>query len=72
MLGLKERKRSMKMAEVKDKAKHLGIVPSKMKKVELIHTIQQWEGNTPCFGRSNGGCTNEECCFIGDCLRTKA
>jgi hypothetical protein len=72
MLGLKERKKSIKMAEVKEKAKYLGIVPGKMKKAELIQTIQEWEGNTSCFGRCNGQCTNEACCFIVDCLRTRA
>jgi hypothetical protein len=72
MLGVKTKRKSMRMVEIKDKAKFLGIVPGRMKKTELIHTIQQWEGNTQCFGRSNGECTNEECCFIGDCLRTKA
>ncbi|MHC4187520.1 MAG: SAP domain-containing protein [Planctomycetota bacterium] len=72
MLGLKDRKKSMKIAEVREKAKYLGIVHGKMKKAELIHTIQEWEGNTPCFGRSDGQCTNEACCFIVDCLRTRA
>ncbi|MHC4757436.1 MAG: SAP domain-containing protein [Planctomycetota bacterium] len=71
MLGLKDRKKSMKMGDVKEKAKYLGIVPGKMKKAELIHTIQQWEGNTPCFGKCNGECTNDECCFITDCLKAK-
>ena len=31
MLGLKDRKKSMKMGDVKEKAKYLGIVPGKMK-----------------------------------------
>jgi hypothetical protein len=70
MLRLKEQKKSMKMAEIKEKARYLGIIPGKMKKAELIHSIQQAEGFTPCFGRCNGECTNEECCFIVDCVQT--
>jgi len=61
----------MKMAELRRKAKPLGIHPSKMKKAELIHSIQRAEGNTPCFGTSNGNCKNTDCCFMEDCLRTK-
>lgn len=59
----------MKLNEIKEKAKALGIIPGKMKKPELIHAIQQTEGNTPCFGRSNGQCLQSECCFMRDCLK---
>ena len=59
---------SMKMIEVKEKAKTLGINAGKMKKIELIHSIQQTEGNTPCFGKSNGQCPYTNCCFMEDCL----
>jgi len=61
----------MKIAEIKDKAKGLGITPGKMKKAELIHSIQIAEGCTPCFGRSDGQCGNNECCFIQDCLKVR-
>ncbi len=60
----------MTMNEITKKAKALGINPGKMKKPELIHAIQTAEGNTPCFGRSNGQCPNVDCCFIQDCLKT--
>ncbi len=59
----------MKLNEIKEKAKSLGINAGKMKKAELIHAIQQAEGNTPCFGRSNGQCPHTNCCFIDDCLK---
>jgi hypothetical protein len=58
----------MKMPQIKNKAKSLGITPGKMKKAELIHSIQIAEGCTPCFGRSNGQCGNTDCCFMPDCL----
>jgi hypothetical protein len=61
--------RRMNMAEIKDKAKALGIKPGRMKKVELIRAIQQAEGNLPCYGGSNGQCWQSECCWIQDCLR---
>jgi len=61
----------MSMPEIKIKAKALGITPGKMKKTELIHAIQRAEGNTQCFGWSNGQCSNIDCCFMKDCLKTR-
>jgi hypothetical protein len=60
------------MADIKVKAKGLGIDAGKMKKTELIHAIQKKEGCTPCFGRSNGTCPWTQCCWRGDCFKTKA
>ena len=62
---------NMKMLEIKEKAKPLGIVPGKMKKVELIHAIQKTEGNTPCFGKADNHCPYTDCCFMEDCLAAK-
>ena len=59
----------MGMPEIRMKAQLLGITPAKMKKPELIHTIQVTEGYTACFGRSEGQCGNIDCCFIKDCLK---
>ena len=64
-------RKSISMPEIKTKAKALGITPGKMKKTELIHTIQTTEGCTPCFGRSNGQCSNTDCCFMKDCLKLR-
>lgn len=64
-------KKSMKMPEIKRKAQALGITPGKMKKVELIHSIQIAEGYTPCFGTSNGECPYTNCCFMEDCLKVR-
>jgi hypothetical protein len=63
--------KGMGMPEIRIKAKSLGITPGKMKKVDLIHTIQLAEGYTPCFGTSNGQCSNTDCCFIKDCLKIR-
>lgn len=59
----------MKLGEVKKKAKKLGINFGKMNKTELIRTIQMAEGNTPCFGTSDGNCPHMDCCFMKDCLK---
>ncbi|MCK4291597.1 MAG: SAP domain-containing protein [Planctomycetes bacterium] len=59
----------MNMPEIKAKARDLGITPGKMKKTELIRSIQSAEGCTPCYGTSNGQCPYTDCCFIKDCLR---
>ncbi len=61
----------MGMPEIRMKAQSLGLTPGKMKKPELIHTIQMTEGNTPCFGRSDGQCGNSGCCFMRDCLSVR-
>ncbi len=61
----------MGMPEIKKKAQSLGLTPGKMKKPELIHTIQVTEGNTACFGRSDGQCGNAGCCFMRDCLTVR-
>jgi hypothetical protein len=61
----------MKMAAIKKKAEPFGINPNNMKKAELIHAIQKAEGNTPCFGKSNGQCPYTDCCFMDDCFLIK-
>lgn len=61
----------MKVDQIKRKAKRLGITAGKMKKAELIHSIQMAEGCTPCFGRSDGQCVYTGCCFMPDCLKTR-
>jgi hypothetical protein len=61
--------RYMKIFEIREKAKTLGIKPGNLKKDELIHAIQNAEGYTPCFGKAdNGSCPHTSCCFMDDCL----
>jgi hypothetical protein len=59
----------MKMTQIRQKAKDLGIEPGQMKKAELIHAIQRAEGYSPCYGTAQGWCQYEDCCFRGDCLK---
>ena len=69
MAATKVAKKPMDMPKIKTRAKKLGITPGKMKKAELIHTIQVTEGFEPCFGRSGGECPETNCCFMKDCLK---
>ncbi len=61
----------MKLPEVREKAKALGLIPRNMKKTDLIRAIQRKEGYTACFGRSTGQCPHTDCCFRDDCLKIK-
>jgi len=71
MTPVKVFERVMTMGEIKDKAKNLGVNSGTMKKTELIRAIQSAEGNTPCYGTTNGTCQWTECCFRVDCLKIR-
>ena len=72
MAAVKTAKKStMSMAQIKTKAKGLGINPANMKKMELIHAIQRSEGVSQCYGTTNGQCQWTNCCFRSDCLKIK-
>jgi hypothetical protein len=58
----------MNMVAVKAKAKAIGIKTGKMRKAELIRTIQQAEGNSPCFQTLKDDCGQQDCCWREDCL----
>ncbi len=59
------------VAEIRKKAKALGVTTGKKKKAELIHSIQIAENCIPCFGTSDGQCKHSDCCFMQDCIKTK-
>lgn len=71
MFATKTLKKVTYMHEIRKMAKSLGVTTGKKKKAELVHAIQIAEGCTPCFGTSDGQCTQTECCFMQDCLKTK-
>lgn len=64
----KKEMHSMKMVEVKQKAKGMGLKVGKAKKEELIKTIQLSEGNSPCFGTTDGSCDRADCLWRADCI----
>jgi predicted transcriptional regulator len=61
----------MKMQEVQEKARTLGIKSFGMKKVDLIRAIQSKEGNVPCFKTGLDSCDQFNCCWRSECLPTK-
>jgi len=61
----------MKMAEIRNRAKALGIKSGNMSKAELIRAIQKAEHYEPCYGTSRGQCAFTDCCFRDDCLKPK-
>jgi hypothetical protein len=61
----------MDMSVVKEKAKMFGIKVAKKNNVDLIKSIQQAEGNFPCFKSSNGACDQQGCLWRSDCLSSK-
>ena len=59
----------MKMNEIREKAKALGIkVMARTKKADVIRQIQKAEGNFDCFGTAKDYCDQLGCCFREDCL----
>ncbi len=60
----------MKMQEVREKAKALGMKKTfGLSKAGLIRQIQREEGNFDCFGTAKDYCDQFQCCFREDCLR---
>lgn len=58
----------MKLAEVRSKAKQLGIVDLPADRTELIRKIQQYEGFTPCF-KTRTKCPEMKCSWRDECLK---
>jgi hypothetical protein len=58
----------MKMNQVWEMARELGIKVNHPKKGELIRMIQRAEGNFDCFGTAKSHCDQQRCCFREDCL----
>lgn len=59
----------MTVKDIKTKAKQMGIqLAGKMKKADMIRTIQVAEGNSPCFQTGVTSCDQENCCWRSDCM----
>jgi len=58
----------MKLIEIQEKAKQMGIRPKKLKKADLIRKIQTEEGNQPCFQINGESCEQKDCCWRDDCF----
>lgn len=61
----------MNIKQISELAKDLDINPKKHNKSQLIHLIQQVEGNFPCFATALAGeCDQLDCLWRQDCLKT--
>jgi hypothetical protein len=59
----------MKLEDIRKIAQQHGIKTTKMKKVELIRTIQSSEQNEPCFDSGKAGsCGQDSCLWRSDCV----
>jgi phosphomevalonate kinase len=59
----------MKIQEIRAIAKQKGVNSARMKKADLIRSIQRTEGNFDCFGTpAGGGCDQSACAWRDDCL----
>ena len=58
----------MTVKEIQDIAKKMGLKADKMKKANLVLSIQTAEGNAPCFqtGELNS-CGQNKCLWRADC-----
>lgn len=58
----------MKLAEIKEIAKQHNIKAGKSTKSELVRSIQQAEGNDPCFdSNAYAACEQYSCTWREDC-----
>ena len=59
----------MNMREIRDIAKTHGLKSARLIKVELVHAIQQTEGNFNCFASARDGyCDQGGCLWRSDCF----
>jgi hypothetical protein len=58
----------MKFQEIQKIAKGMGIKTYRMKKVDLVRTIQRQEENIDCYGTQRvENCQEPACLWRGDC-----
>jgi len=58
----------MNLTEIKQLAKERGIVPGKIRKAELIRSLQAQEGNLPCYSTNHSqDCGQPNCLWRSDC-----
>ena len=59
----------MNMQEIRSLAKHYGVKPARLSKVELVQAIQHKEGNFDCFATATQGyCDQLDCLWRADCF----
>ena len=64
-----KREGKMNLNEIRTMAKGMGINTNKMKKPEVIRSIQRAENNIECYGTARVEyCSEDGCSWRGDCL----
>ena len=58
----------MRMQEIRQMAKKMGINSFGKTKVELVREIQRKEGNFDCYGTAVDRCDQLQCIFRSSCL----
>jgi len=59
----------MKFNQIRKMAKEMGINTYRMKKIDIIHSIQRAENNMQCYGTDRVvQCGEESCLWRNDCL----
>jgi len=63
----------MNVQEIREKAAVFGVQgAARMRKAELVRSIQTAEGNAPCFGAEwRYNCGEIDCCWRDDCMKEK-
>jgi hypothetical protein len=61
----------MLLSQIQEQARNLGLRPAaRMRKADLIRTVQTAEGNSPCFGAEwRFSCEQQDCAWRQDCLK---
>jgi len=59
----------MKFQEIQKMAKGMGVNTYRMKKTDIIRTIQRKENNIECYGTDRAdSCQEQSCLWRSDCL----
>lgn len=60
----------MKVKDIQNMARAMGLKPGKLNKTRLIHTIQKQEKNDECYATSAvNSCGQDDCLWRSDCLK---
>jgi hypothetical protein len=69
---VKTQDNNLTLKKIREIAKSKGINPGKMKKAELIKSIQRAEGNFDCFGTATAGyCDQQNCLWMTACINRR-
>jgi len=60
----------MKVKEIKEMAVKMGVKPGRLRKAELIRTVQSHEGSFDCYGSERiHHCNEGACLWREDCVK---